>query len=93
MAAAVTAGTSRVYGSYWNRAVQQWGQRRIDEPTPSEVRQLVEHVKAHGVARRDARGGRCAGEHLVATLRCPYRHTEDDGFIEAADNPARTQGR
>ncbi len=79
VAAAVTAGTGRVYGSYWNRVVQQWGQRRIDEPTSSEVRQLVEHVKAHVVARRNARGGRCAGEHLVAALRCLYRH----------DNPAR----
>lgn len=40
------------------------------------------------VARRNARGGRGAGEHLIAALRCLYRHAEDDGLIEPADNPA-----
>jgi integrase/recombinase XerC len=28
----------RAYGSYWNRVVEQWGDRGIDEPTPSEIR-------------------------------------------------------
>lgn len=39
--AAVSAGTRRVYGSYWNRVVEHWGERRLDEPTASEVRQLM----------------------------------------------------
>jgi transposase len=47
----------RVYGSYWNRILKQWGQRRPDEPTPSEIKQLVAYVKAHVVARRNARAG------------------------------------
>ena len=47
------------------------------------------HVKTHVVARRNARGGRSAAEHLVAALRCLYRHAEDDGLITDADNPAR----
>ena len=89
VAAAVGAGTRRVYGSYWNRVVARWGLRRLDEPTPSEIRQLVEQVKAEVVARRNARGGRSAAEHLVAALRCVYRHAEDDGLIAEADNPAR----
>jgi hypothetical protein len=29
------------YGSYWNRVVEQWGTRRLDEPTPSEIKQVV----------------------------------------------------
>jgi hypothetical protein len=41
VSAAVTAGTRRVYGSYWNRILDQWGQRRLDEPTPSDVERLV----------------------------------------------------
>ena len=41
------------------------------------------------VARRNARGGRSAAEHLVAALRCLYKHAEDDGLITPADNPAR----
>lgn len=83
------AGTRRVYGSYWNRIVDQWGQRRLAEPTPSDVRHLVEHVKASVVARRNARGGRSAAEHLIAALRCVYRHAEGDGLIDPVDNPAR----
>jgi len=89
VSAAVTAGTRRAYGSYWNRVVEQWGGRRLDEPTPSEIRQLMAHVKTHVVARRNARGGRSAEEHLVAALRCLYRHACDDGLIAEADNPAR----
>ena len=63
VSAAVSAGTRRAYGSYWNRVVDQWGTRRLDEPTPSEIRQLMVYVKAHVVARRNARGGRSAEEH------------------------------
>ncbi len=89
VSAAVSAGARRAYGSYWNRVVEQWGDRRLDEPTPSEIRQLMAYVRSHLVARRNGRGGRSAAEHLVAALRCLYRHAEDDKIIAAADNPAR----
>jgi hypothetical protein len=45
VSAAVSAGTRRAYGSYWNRVLEHWGDRRLDEPTPSEVRQLMGYVK------------------------------------------------
>jgi hypothetical protein len=32
VSAAVTDGTPRAYGSYWNRITEQWGGRRLDEP-------------------------------------------------------------
>src|SRR3984885_6958644 len=89
VSAAVSAGTRRAYGSYWNRIVDQWGDRRLDEPPPSEIRQLMAYVKTHVVARRNARGGRSAAEHLVAALRCLYQRAVEDGLIAAADNPAR----
>jgi integrase len=85
----VSAGTRRAYGSYWNRIVEHWGGRRLDEPTPSEVRQLMTWVKTNVVARRNARGGRSAQEHLVAALRCLYRRAVEDGLIAEADDPAR----
>jgi integrase/recombinase XerC len=78
-----------VYGSYWNRIVEHWGTRRLDEPTPSEIHHLAEHLKANVTVRRNARGGRGATEHLIAALRCLYRHAENDGHIPPADNPAR----
>jgi hypothetical protein len=89
VSAAVTAGTRRAYGSYWNRVTERWGQRRLDDITPSEIRQLMTHVKTHVVARRNARGGRSAAEYLVAALRCVYQRAVDDGLISEKDNPAR----
>ncbi|GAA1938114.1 site-specific integrase [Amycolatopsis minnesotensis] len=86
---AVSEGTRRVYTSYWNRICEHWGHRRLNEPTPSEVKHLVEQVRATVVTRRNARGGRSAGEHLIAALRCLYKHAEDDELIAPADNPAR----
>ncbi|SCL69654.1 tyrosine-type recombinase/integrase [Micromonospora peucetia] len=88
VSAAVSEGTRRAYGSYWKRVLEHWGQRRLDEPTPSEIEQLAEYVKTHVVARRNARGGRSAAEHLIAALRCLYKRAVADGFIAAADNPA-----
>jgi integrase/recombinase XerC len=88
VSAAVTDGTRKAYGSYWNKVVAQWGGRRLDEPTPSEIRQLMKLVKAGVVQRRNGRGGRSAEEHVVAALRCLYRHAEGDGLIAKADNPA-----
>src|SRR5262249_4460262 len=38
---------------------------------------------------RNARGGRSAAEHLIAALRCLYRHAEDDNLITRDANPAR----
>jgi hypothetical protein len=49
----------------------------------------VAYVKTHVVVRRNACGGRSAAEHLVAALRCLYRHAQDDGLITEVDNPAR----
>jgi hypothetical protein len=86
---AVSAGTRRAYGSYWNRVVEHWGSRHLDEPAPSQIRQLMAYVKTHVVARRNARGGRSAQEHLVAALRCGYQRAVDDGLIAEAGNPAR----
>jgi hypothetical protein len=85
VSAAVSAGTRRAYSSYWNRVIERWGNRRLDEPTPSEIRQLMAYVKTHVVARRNARGGRSAEEHLVAALRCLYQRAVDDGLIAEAE--------
>ena len=86
--AAVGEGSRRVYSSYWNRILQHWGTRRLDEPTPSEIAQLAEHIKTHAVTRRNARGGRSAVEHFITALRCVYRHAENDGHIQPSSNPA-----
>ena len=85
---AVSPGTRRVYGTYWNRIITAWGPRSITSITPLEIGQLAEQVKANVVKRSNARGGRGAAEHLVGALRCMYRHAVADGILTEAENPA-----
>jgi integrase/recombinase XerC len=89
VAATLTGSTLRAYSSYWKRTVEQWGGRRLDEPTPSEVKQLAAYVKANAMQRRNSRGGGHAAENLISSLRCLYNHAVDDGLIAEKDNPAR----
>jgi integrase len=88
VAATVTPGTLRAYRPYWRKVVEQWGERRIDELTPSEIKQLVAYVRANAVPRRNGRGGRSAGENLISALRCLYRRAADDGVTPENYNPA-----
>jgi integrase/recombinase XerC len=88
VAQAVSAGTHRVYCSYWERICRHWGSRPISEPTPLEIKRLAEQIRDDVVVRRNARGGRSAAEHLIAAMRCVYRHAVMDGLIREADNPA-----
>jgi integrase len=88
VAAAVSAGTRGTYSSYWTRLQARWGERTLLEPTPSEILQLAEEIKATAVVRRNSRGGRNTAENFIAALRCLYRHAERDGLITEADNPA-----
>ncbi|GIF77736.1 tyrosine-type recombinase/integrase [Asanoa siamensis] len=89
VAAAVSPGTRKAYSSYWKRVVEHWGDRRLNEPTPTEIEALRGRIQAGVVARRNGRGGRSAAEHLVAALRCLYRRAEADGLIHESQNPAR----
>ncbi|MER5393096.1 hypothetical protein [Saccharopolyspora sp. NPDC002686] len=84
---AVSAGTRRVYGSYWNRINDQWGDRRLDEPTPLEIKRFAEKTRSQLVKRRNARGGRGAAEHFIAAMRCLYNHAVADDLV--SDNPAK----
>lgn len=85
---AVPIGTQRAYATYWRRIIDAWGDRRLDEPTSLEIKQLCENIKGRVIIRKNSRGGRSATEHLIAALRCIYRHAATDGLILDADNPA-----
>lgn len=85
----VSVGTRRVYAPYWSRVADRWGDRRIDEPTHLEIRELAEAIREGIVTRRNSRGGRSAVEHLIAALRCLYQQAVSEGLISEADNPAR----
>ena len=68
VAAAVTAGTGRTYRPYWDRVVRRWGDRPLDQLSPTDIKQLAEHVKTTAVMRRNSRGGRGAVELLISAL-------------------------
>jgi integrase/recombinase XerC len=85
---AVSDGTRRVYGTYWNRVVKAWGPRLITSVTPLEISQLAEDIKTNIIPRRNARGGHGAAEHLIGALRCMYNHAVADRLLPEADNPA-----
>lgn len=86
---AVPAGTRRVYSTYWRRVVEVWGDRRIDEPTALEIKQLAEDVRHRVVVRKNSRGGRTAAEHLIGAMRCLYQHAIADELLSENDNPAK----
>jgi integrase/recombinase XerC len=88
VSAQMTAGTLKTYGSYWKRLAEQWGDKRLDEPTPSQIRSFMLEVKSQAIVRRNGRGGRSAAENFVGAIRCLYRHAADDGLIAEKDNPA-----
>jgi integrase/recombinase XerC len=86
---AVPPATRRVYGTYWRRTLDVWSERRIDEPTPLEITQLVERVRGDAVVRRNSRSGSTAAEHLIGALRCMYRYAVADNLVSERDNPAQ----
>ncbi len=88
VSAAAPDGTRRAYETYWRRIVEAWGERRLDEITPLEINRLAEQTKDRLTLRRNARDGRSATEHLIAALRCLYRHAVEDGLISSSANPA-----
>jgi site-specific recombinase XerD len=88
LSTAVSASTCRAYATYWRRIADEWGDRPIDEPTPTEIQQLCQDQRLQVVIRKNSRGGRSATEHLIAALRCLYRHAVADDLITERDNPA-----
>jgi integrase/recombinase XerC len=88
VSAAVSDASRRAYGPYWKKVNEKWATRRLDEPTPSEIEQLCEHVRATVVVRRNGRGGASAVENLITALRCLYRHAVADNLIDERNNPA-----
>jgi integrase len=89
VSAAVSVSSRRAYSSYWNKVVAAWGQRRLDEVSPTDIEQLGEQVRATRVVRANSRDGASAVENLYTALRCLYTHAEREGLITADANPAR----
>ncbi|MFC3965655.1 hypothetical protein [Nocardia jiangsuensis] len=79
------------YAGYWRRilARPQWRDRRINEPTTTELQTLVLECVAARTIRATDRGGRGVHTMVVAALRQLYRAAEHDRIISRRHNPAR----
>ncbi|MGW5577141.1 tyrosine-type recombinase/integrase [Micromonospora chokoriensis] len=86
--AAAGPGASRTYGSYWARIAAQWGDRRLDSIVATDVEALLRQAAAVALPRRNGRGGRHAGEHVIAAVRAIYNRAVADGLMDASDSPA-----
>jgi integrase/recombinase XerC len=89
VAASCSAATRPSYAAYWDTLCARWGERRIDEPTTSELAELVEFAAARRRMRGNDRGGYGTRRQMVTALRRVYRCAEDDGLITMDQNPAR----
>ncbi|WP_067854076.1 tyrosine-type recombinase/integrase [Nocardia shimofusensis] len=90
---ALPATTVRNYSSYWVVVEQEWAERRLDEPTATEISDLVQRHRRRAAVRSNSRGGRGAVMNMVSALRCVYRHAELDGLLTEKENPARRVAR
>ncbi|MFI5614040.1 tyrosine-type recombinase/integrase [Amycolatopsis sp. NPDC051903] len=88
VARAVSPATARSYASYWAQIEAEWAARGLDEPTPSEIKQLAEAAREKALVRRNSRGGRHAMENFIAAIRCLYRHAVADEILTELQNPA-----
>ncbi|MEW1739676.1 site-specific integrase [Nocardia beijingensis] len=87
--AAMPPGVTREnYKCYWRKIVAAWPDRRLDEPTITEFKQLISTLQAQRAVRRTDRGGYALAQVAINALRCLYRHAVDDKLIRPADNPA-----
>jgi integrase len=86
--AAAGPGTRRTYGSYWARMAAAWGGRPLDTIVATDIEALQRQITAAARYRRTSRGGRHAGELLIAAARAMYNRAIADGLIDAAASPA-----
>ena len=86
--AAAGPGARRTYGSYWARMATVWGPRRLDAIKASDIEALQREMVSTARPRRNDRGGRHAGEHVIAAARAVYNRAIADGLLETRNSPA-----
>ncbi|MBF6340904.1 site-specific integrase [Nocardia abscessus] len=87
--AAMPPGVTRKnYMSYWKRIVEAWPDRRLDEPTVTEFKQLIGDFRAQRNIRCTDRDGYGIARMAISALRYLYRHAVEDNLIRSTDNPA-----
>lgn len=84
--AASRAGSLRTYGAYWAKFEAEFGTRRLDEFTVTDLRAFIEKVRLGSLRRRGSIDGAGAAENAIGALRRLFTCAMDDGYVLA--NPA-----
>lgn len=86
--AATTTSSADTWSVYWRVLVAEWGDRRIDEPTSTEIMSLAYEVQQVSALRRNSRGGYGAMANFIDAVRCLYKYAVADKYLSTADNPS-----
>jgi integrase len=86
--AAAGPGAMRTYGTYWQRMATAWAGRPLDSIAATDVEALQRDCARQALERRNGRGGRHAGEHVIAAARAFFGRAIADGLLPAGTSPA-----
>lgn len=87
-ASGVPASSRQLWIHYWRVLVEEWGDRRVDEPSYTELVELSLKVGERASTRKGSRGGQRARSNFIDAVKCLYRHAVDDDHVRANRNPA-----
>lgn len=83
---ATRPGAALTYQRYWQRLVQDVGDKRLDEVTELDIKIGAERARKGAVHRANGRDGRSASEHYIAAARQFFATAIDERLV--SDNPA-----
>ncbi|MGY2092217.1 hypothetical protein [Nocardia gipuzkoensis] len=69
--ARLSAGTLRTYNTHFEHLLDAWADRRLDEPTKTDLEEMAASIQANARVDRASRGGTSAVEHFITA---GYRH-------------------
>ncbi|GAA1020557.1 MULTISPECIES: tyrosine-type recombinase/integrase [Amycolatopsis] len=86
--AAASPNSVQTWRHYWRVLTEEWADRRIDEPTATEIGKLANDVQKRSALRENSRDGRGAKMTFIDAVRAFYNHAVSDKLIGRAENPA-----
>ena len=78
-------GPTAPTGKGWQAS---WGDRRLDDIVATDIEALQRQITAAARVRSTSRGGRHAGELLIAAARAVYNRAIADGLMDLSASPA-----
>ncbi|WP_109524662.1 MULTISPECIES: tyrosine-type recombinase/integrase [Nocardia] len=81
--------TRDIYNVCWRRLVAVWPDKRLDEPTPTELLTVLTQFVEGRQMRRTDRGGKGTATTAVNAMRKLYEFAINDGYLRTEKDPSR----